>query len=168
VPAGRFLPIVMLAAVAAGCTDRFAGTETGWCKQKWLPLSGRVVDEADLLPAKEEAELNASLVALETQTRHQFVVATAKSLQGRDVADYTLCLARHWGIGRKGVDDGVVMLVAPNERKARIEVGIGLEQALRDDEAAGIMNAIMVPRFAKGDFSGGIRDGAAAIAEELR
>jgi uncharacterized protein len=168
-------PVIWLAAwLLAGCSDtsgsvgRSAATsESSWCKQDYLSLSGRVVDQAEVLPLAVEAWLSGRLAEFEKRTGHQFVIATTTSLQGKPVEDYSLCLARHWAIGGKGKDDGVMLLVAPNERKARIEVGYGLERALRDDEAALIMRDTLVPAFNRGDYVGGVESGAEAIMREV-
>src|SRR6476659_7177855 len=91
-----------------------------------VPLAGRVTDAANVVSKQQEAALSDRLARFEDATKHQMVVVTVNSLGGRDVADYTRDLANAWGIGRKGYDDGVVVLVAPNERKVRIAVGDGL------------------------------------------
>ena len=137
------------------------------CKQDFLPLTGRIVDEADLLNPVEENHLGQSLAALEDRTKHQFVVVTVKSLQGKAIDEYSLCLANHWGIGRKDVDDGVMLLVAPNERKVRIDVGVGLETVLTDAESQTIMEGKIIPAFKDGQMARGIEDGATAIIREV-
>ena len=96
------------------------------------------------------------------------VVVTVPSLGGEDVAKYTLRLANRWGIGRKGFDDGVVLLIAPNERKVRIEVGLGLEQILPDSLCSRIMENVIIPKFRKGDLPGGIDAGVTSLIERLR
>jgi uncharacterized protein len=145
------------AAISQSCAGR----------HDYLSLTGRVVDQAELLSPENEAQLSDKLVALEERTRHQFVIATTPSLQGKPINDYSLCLARHWAIGRKDHNDGVVLLVAPNERKVRIEVGYGLENALRDDEAKQILDQQIIPAFKNGDFAGGIAAGTDAIISEI-
>ena len=90
-------------------------------------LSGRVVDNADLLTGAEEAELTRALEALETASTDQLVVVTLPTLQGYEIEEYGYQLGRHWGIGQKDKDNGVLLIVAPNERKVRIEVGRRLE-----------------------------------------
>ena len=91
-----------------------------------VPLAGRVTDTAHILSPQEQATLSGRLAKLEQKTQHQLVVVTVPSLDGRDVANYTRDLANSWGIGRKGYDDGVFLLVAPKERKVQIAVGYGL------------------------------------------
>jgi len=129
--------------------------------------TGRVVDAAHILSPEDEARLAARLAEAERATRHQLVVVTVQSLGGHPVEAYSLVLANRWSVGRKGVNDGVVLLVAPNERKARIEVGRGLEKALTDDEAANIMRGVIVPRFAKGEMAQGVAAGTDAILREI-
>jgi uncharacterized protein len=133
-----------------------------------IALTGRVTDAADLLTGEQEREIEAKLVRLEQDTGHQFVVVTAPSLGGRDVADFTKDLANSWGIGRAEYDDGLVLLVAPNERKARIAVGYGLERVLTDATCAMIMQQRVIPRFRNGDLPGGINAGADALIARLR
>lgn len=130
-------------------------------------LTGRVVDNADLLPPALEARLVRTLADVERRTRHQFVVVTLPSLGGRSIESLGLALGNGWGVGRKGHDDGVLLIVAPNERQVRIEVGRGLEKVLTDAEAATIIRAEIVPRFREGDMTGGITAGAAAIIREI-
>ena len=130
-------------------------------------LSGRVVDEAELLSAEDEASLTATLQALEERTTDQLVVVTLKSLQGTDIDDYGYQLGRHWEIGQKDKDNGVLLIVAPDERAVRIEVGYGLEGSLTDAMSRVIIETAILPRFRDGDFPGGIRAGAAAIVEIL-
>ena len=95
-------------------------------------LSGRVVDAANIIPDDVEARLNQKLEALETQSQRQLVVVTLPDLQGYDIADYGYQLGRHWGLGDKQRNDGALLIVAPKERKVRIEVGYGLEPILTD------------------------------------
>ena len=126
-------------------------------------LTGRVVDDADLLSASDIAELDASLKALEDKSSDQVVVVTLPSLQGFTIEDFGYQLGRHWGIGTKEKDNGVLLIVAPNERKVRIEVGRGLEPLLTDAMSNVIINGVILPRFRSGDYAGGIKEGAKGI-----
>jgi len=130
-------------------------------------LTGRVVDAANVLPPDVEARLTQKLEALDTQSHRQFVVATVPSLQGYEISDYGYQLGRAWGIGSKDKNDGVLLLVAPTERKVRIEVGYGLEGVLPDGMGFLIVNNDIVPRFKAGDMPGGIEAGADAIIKQL-
>jgi len=131
-------------------------------------LTGRVVDEAALLSEAQRAGLSAELAGLERATTDQLVVVTLKSLQGYDIADYGYRLGRRWGIGQKGKDNGVLLIVAPNERKVRIEVGYGLEGVLTDYRSKMIIENVILPAFKRGDYAGGIGDGARAIIAQLK
>ncbi|HSX55183.1 MAG TPA: TPM domain-containing protein [Sphingomonas sp.] len=130
-------------------------------------LTGRVVDNANLLPADREALLTSVLAQTERTTKHQFVVVTLPTLGGKPIEQVGLALGNGWGVGRKGSDDGVLLIVAPNERKVRIEAGCGLEKSLTDEEADGIIQQRILPRFKKGDMAGGILTGSAAIIREI-
>ena len=130
-------------------------------------LTGRVVDEAGLLSAPDRAALTASLAGLEATTTDQLVVVTLKSLQGTSIADYGYQLGRNWGIGQKDKDSGVLLIVAPNERQVRIEVGYGLEGTLTDAATKIIIETSILPDFKTGDFSGGIKNGTAQIIQIL-
>ncbi len=132
------------------------------------PLTGRIVDLASLLDDSEEAALVAQLEAHEQETGNQVVVATITSLDGRDIADYANRLGRFWQIGTAENDNGVLLLVAPNERKVRIEVGYGLEGALTDSLSSIIIQREILPAFRQGNFSQGIRQGVDAILQAIR
>jgi uncharacterized protein len=136
--------------------------------QDFPPLSGRIVDAANIISPAVEAELSASLAALETQSQRQLVVATVPDLGGNDVADYGYRLGRHWGIGDETRNDGVILLIAPNERRMHIAVGYGLEPVLTDALSATIIRNEITPAFRNGDFDGGIRAGVAAIIRQLQ
>ena len=126
-------------------------------------LTGRVVDDADLLSAADIAELDTGLKALEDKSSDQVVVVTLPSLQGFTIEDFGYQLGRLWGIGTKEKDNGVILIVAPNERKVRIEVGRGLEPLLTDAMSNVIINGAILPRFRSGDYAGGIKEGVKGI-----
>lgn len=137
--------------------------------QTFPKLAGNpVVDQADIIPAAEEAALNAQLLELEKTTGHQLVVATVRDLEGRDVADYGYRLGRAWQIGDAEKDDGVVFLIAPNERRMHIAVGLGLEPVLTDALSGRIIRDTVTPRFKANDYPGGIQAGVNAIAEQIQ
>jgi uncharacterized protein len=96
------------------------------------PLTGRVVDAANVLSAQAKGELTQKLAALETKTARQLVVVTLPSLQGYEIEDYGYQLGRAWGIGQKSSNNGALFIVVPPERRVRIEVGYGLEPILTD------------------------------------
>ena len=135
--------------------------------QDFPPLTGRVVDNADIIPADIEAQLTAQLEALETQSQRQLVVATVPDLQGYDIADYGYQLGRAWGIGDAERNDGILLLVAPNEKKVRIEVGYGLEGIMTDALSSIIIQRQILPQFRNGDMPAGIVAGTNAIVSQL-
>ena len=159
----------MTLGLALALTAQLAPLSIAWAAPSFPPPNGtHVVDEANILSPATEAKLNDELTALEDRTQHQVVVATVSSLQGLEIEDYGYQLGRTWGIGRKDVNDGVVLLVAPNERKVRIEVGYGLEPIMTDALSSQIINETIVPKFKAGDMPGGIVAGAQAIAEQMK
>ncbi len=137
--------------------------------QTFPPLVGEpVVDAANLLDPAQEAALNAKLKAINAATGHQLAVATIPSLEGRDIADYGYRLLRTWALGTKEKDDGAILIVAPNDRRTRIEVGYGLEPVLTDAYSSVIINSVMIPKFKAGDYPAGIDSGVDAIAEQIK
>jgi uncharacterized protein len=151
--------LLLLAALMLAPTAAFA--------QQFPPLTGRVIDGAGVIPPDVEARLVQKLDALETQSHRQLVVVTLPSLQGYEISDYGYRLGRAWGIGSKERNDGALLIVAPNERKLRIEVGYGLEGVLTDGMSSLIINQTIVPKFKAGDMAGGIEAGADAIIHQI-
>lgn len=135
--------------------------------QTFPPLSGRVVDAAQLLDAATKADLTQKLAAFEERSSDQVVVATVPDLQGTDIADYGYRLGRAWGIGREGENNGVILLVSKGDRKVRIEVGYGLEGTLTDALSRLVIENDILPRFRANDYAGGIRAGTEAILQIL-
>jgi uncharacterized protein len=136
--------------------------------QDFPKLTGRVVDAANLLPPADEAELTQKLEALEQKTSRQLVVATVPDLQNYPIEDYGYRLGRAWGIGQVKANNGTILLVAPKERKVRIEVGYGLEPILTDALSSIIISQAILPRFRADDYPGGINAGADAIIQQLQ
>lgn len=130
-------------------------------------LTGRVVDNANILAPATEQQLTQKLQTLEQQTTRQVVVVTLPSLQGYEIEEYGYQLGRTWRIGRKGEDNGALLIVAPNERKVRIEVGYGLEPVLTDALSSVILQQQVLPRFRAGDMEGGVVAGADALVQQL-
>jgi len=130
-------------------------------------LTGRVVDEANLLSPATRAQLTERLAQHERETSNQVVVVTVKSLQGLPIEDYGYQLGRAWGIGQEKHNNGVLLIVAPNERKVRIEVGYGLEGDLTDVQSHAIIQNVILPLFREGKFEAGIVAGTDAILGTL-
>jgi uncharacterized protein len=130
-------------------------------------LTGRVVDVANIIPAEVRSSLDSKLANLETESGIQFVVATVTSLDGQEIEPYANELFRTWKLGEKTKNNGVLLLVAPKERRVRIEVGYGLEGTLTDALSKVIVTNAITPRFKDGDFSGGIARGVDDIITVL-
>ncbi|MDF2117870.1 TPM domain-containing protein [Roseiarcaceae bacterium H3SJ34-1] len=130
-------------------------------------LTGRVVDEASILNETARAALTEELAALEQKTTDQLVVVTLKSLQGTSIDDYGYQLGRRWQIGEKDKNNGALLIVAPNERKVRIEIGYGLEGTLTDAISRFIIENSILPRFRADDVPGGIKRGTEDIIQVL-
>ena len=133
-----------------------------------VELAGWVTDAANILDEAQEEKLTAKLTKLEASTQHQMVIATVPSLEGRHIQSFTTDLGNAWGIGRKDIDDGIIILVAPNEREARIAVGYGLEETLTDEICAEVLESSVIPSFSRGDFYTGLDNGVDALVEALQ
>ncbi|WP_342058330.1 TPM domain-containing protein [Aeromonas sp. OTU364] len=131
------------------------------------PLSGRVVDEAALMSRKQAHQLTQQLAAFEKRSGIQLVVVSIDSLDGETIEEYGYQLGRHWGIGQKNKNNGVLLLIAQDERKVRIEVGYGLEGALPDAIAANIIQTRILPAFKRGDMVAGVVAGSQGIMQAL-
>ena len=130
-------------------------------------LTGRVVDQAGVIPPNTRAALETKLMDLEDKSGIQLVVATVTSLQGRDIETFANQLFRTWKLGEAKKNNGVLLLVAPAERKVRIEVGYGLEGTLTDALSQVIIASAIVPRFKANDYPGGIERGVDGIISVL-
>ena len=131
------------------------------------PLTGRVMDNANVIDDATEFDLNNKLAALERKTSRQLVVVTLPSLQGYEISDYGYQLGRAWGIGQAKLNNGVLFIIAPNEHKARIEVGYGLEPILTDALSEVILQTAVLPKFRAGDYNGGVEAGVDALIQQL-
>ena len=137
------------------------------CALDFPPLTGRVVDQAGVIPISTRETLETKLKDLEDKSGIQLAVATVKSLQGGDIETYANELFRTWKLGEAKKNNGVLLLVAPAERKVRIEVGYGLEGTLTDALSQVIIASAMVPRFKANDYPGGIERGVDGIISVL-
>jgi uncharacterized protein len=127
--------------------------------------AGWVSDFADILDDASRDQVSRLIAGVETQTSAEIAVVTVPSLDGLAIEDYAIKLAEKWKVGKKGKDNGVILLVAPAEHKVWIAVGYGLEPRLTDGVCGGIIRAVLTPAFKRGDYAGGIRDGVQAIAD---
>jgi|SRR3954447_3787200 uncharacterized protein len=131
------------------------------------PLTGRVVDQANIIPAETRSAITTKSEELESKSGIQLVVATVKSLEGGDIETYANQLFRFWKLGEAQKNNGVLLLVAPNERRVRIEVGYGIEGTLTDALSKVIIANAITPRFKAGDFGDGITRGVDDIITVL-
>src|SRR5664279_1973314 len=130
-------------------------------------LTGRIVDQANIIPAATRATIEPKLADLEAKSGIQLVVATVKSLEGQEIEPYANELFRTWKLGEKTKNNGVLLVIAPNDRRVRIEVGYGLEGTLTDALSKVIITNAITPRFKAGDFNGGIARGVDDIITVL-
>ena len=156
----RVLAAVLLAATA------WAGLAAGAWAQDLLPvptLTARVIDQTQTLAEPERADLEAKLAAFEQRKGSQMVVLMVPTTQPEDIASYANRVGNAWKIGRKDVGDGILVIVAKNDRKMRIEVAKTLEGAVPDLAAIRIIDEEMKPRFRNNDFAGGLNAAVARL-----
>jgi uncharacterized protein len=157
----RTIQVLIFALVTAFAVVAPAAAET------YPTLTGRVVDAADILDQPTRSAIATMLTTLEQKTTDQLVVATVGSLQGQSIEVYANRLANRWALGQKYRNNGVLLLVAPTERRVRIEVGYGLESTLTNQVAQEIIDQTIVPRFRVGDLAGGVANGVGDIVAVL-
>ena len=152
--AAWLLGLLLLVGAGFACADE---------QQAIPPLRARVTDLAGTLAAEQRGSLEAKLAAFESGKGSQIAVLIVPTVKPETIEQYALRVAESWRLGRRGVDDGALLLVATGDRKVRIEVGYGLEGALNDATAKRIISEIISPRFKQGDFAGGIDAGVDAM-----
>jgi uncharacterized protein len=159
--------MVLLRTVLIGLLVLAAHIGAAFADPKFPPLTGRIVDEAGLLSANDRAEIEQQLRELEAKSSDQIVIYTTKSLQGYEIEDFGYRLGRAWKIGQAGTNNGIVLIVAPTERKIRIEVGRGLEPQMTDFMSKLIVQNAILPGLRRGDFPAGIKAGVRDIKDVL-
>lgn len=160
---GRYRTLAGCLALVLLC---LAFTATA-AKPDFPKLTGRVVDNADMLSPDTQNRLTRMLAALEQANGDQVVVVTLPDLGGDSIETYGYQLGRAWGIGQKKKDNGALLIIAKKERAIRIEVGYGLEGQLTDARSSVIIHRIIEPAFKQGDFDSGVLQGTAAIVKTL-
>lgn len=130
-------------------------------------LTSRVMDEAGLVPEAAEANLEARLASFEAETGHQVAVLTVTTLGDEPIEDYSMRVVETWKLGRAETDDGVLLLIARDDRQMRLEVGYGLEGELTDMASRRVLDHVIAPRFRQGDFEGGVTAGVEAVIAAL-
>lgn len=161
--------LLALAPLGASCNSEAAvqGQTNAERVNAPIALTGRIIDNAGLLAAEKRNLLDARLGRLERWSGPQFVIVTVPSLQGMTIEKFGLALGNGWGIGHKQRNDGVILLIAPNEHKVRIEVGRGLEPTLDNATCGKIIADDILPNFKAGNMEAGIEAGANHIIELL-
>lgn len=154
VVAAAFLTLVVLAG-AAGAAEEFP------------TFSNHVVDQAGVVPDDAECQVDATLADYQARTGNQIAVAVVRTTGGRRVEEYSLALARSWGVGQQGTDNGVLLLIAVDDHTVRIEVGLGLESVLTDERAAAIINDGLVQRLRQGDMGAAVVFATDAVRRTL-
>jgi len=155
----RLLAVLLLAGIFLPVTV--------WAKGYTIPSSDWVVDQANIISSSDETALKNYLAQLEKNTGIQICVLTLKSLNGASLEDYSLAVAENWGIGKKGSDNGALLLVSMSEHAMRIEVGYGLEGELTDAKSGLIIRKVLTPYFKDGNYSTGIVAGVEAMAQTV-
>jgi uncharacterized protein len=130
-------------------------------------LTGRVVDDAQIISPDARARLSATLRAHEQATSNQIVVLTVPTIQPENIEEYAVTVFNSWKLGQQSRNNGVLLVVVSQDRKMRIEVGYGLEPILTDAIASSIIRDVMTPAFKHADYDGGIQNGVAAIVARL-
>jgi uncharacterized protein len=153
-------PLFMLLLILLFVTSRLSGADIPF-------LTGRITDNAQLLSAEAARSLSDSLQAHEKRTGNQIAVLTVPSLDGESIEDFAVRVFESWKLGQKGRDNGVLIIVVPNDHRMRIEVGYGLEGTLTDLLAGRIIRNTMTPAFKNGDYQGGITNGTLAVVHVL-
>ena len=155
------LPLTIAAAMLAAAGFARAS------EPRFPALTGRVIDQAGILSPATKNQIETMSAEHERTTGEQIVVVTVASLQGYPIEQFGYQLGRHWGIGQKGRNNGAILLVAPSDRKVRIEVGYGLEGTLTDAQSRIIIEQSILPQFRRGDFNAGILNGVEAMIQVL-
>ena len=165
----QFWAALLLAVAACGDTAGAANDNdvAQFALAPELELTGRVVDQADLFSEEQDSALSEKLAALETATTDQLVIVTVRSLNGHEPQEFASALGRHWRIGRKDVNNGIIFLVAPNEREVFIATGYGVEWLVTDQWLGAMIRSTLLPRFKEGQFYEGVSEGVGKISEKL-
>lgn len=161
----RFIDAVGCRSLLAALSVMLLAAATPVCALDLPRLTAHVNDYASLLPSEDAQKLEARLSSFEAKTKHQFALLIVPNMGGLPLEDYSIKVAEAWRLGDKQRDDGLLMVVAQQERKMRIEVGYGLEGDIPDAIAARVVRDILRPAFQRGDYAYGI---AAAFDQLIR
>jgi len=156
---------VLLAALVAACT---AAAEPENAFPYFTEEGGRVRDAAEILSPQAEAQLTQILDRAEAQFGQQMGVVTVESLHGYEIDDFSLLYANAWRLGHSERNDGLMIMVAPNERKVRIEVGLGLEESFTDEYCQQVLDDIMLPAFGDGNLEAAVMAGTEELVQHMQ
>ena len=131
-------------------------------------LEGRVTDIANILSAADRERLVGILARYEEETFHQLAILTVPTLSGESIESFSMRVANSWGLGQKGLDNGVLIVLAIKERQVRIELGLGMQKFVSNATAQSIINTAMVPCFRRADYAGGLESGLDQLMREAR
>lgn len=160
-----WVPLVVLLTSVCALPRTVAATPASTIDVPYL--TGRIVDNANIMEALTRGQLSERLKAHEQATGNQIVVLTVQTIGDVSIEEYAVKVFEAWKLGQKGKDNGVLVVVAPGDRKMRIEVGYGLEGALTDGTCGQIIRNVMTPRFKANDYNGGIDEGVKAIVGKI-
>jgi uncharacterized protein len=161
-----FVQLTIVAFVVAMIAAACAGDSSGG---KPVPIhTGWVSDNANILPKPDQERLSDMLRNYQNETHHQIEVLTVASLQGEPIEKFSLRTANAWGLGLKGMDNGILVILAKNEKMVRIELGKGMENFISDADAKAIIDTEMTPAFAKGNFSEGLENSLKRLMDKAR
>jgi uncharacterized protein len=131
-------------------------------------LKGRVNDTADVLSTEDRERITNLLAGYEKETKHQYAVLIVPTLGGESIESFCLQTLNTWRLGRRGINDGILVCMAMRERQVRVELGYGMERFISNAEAKEIIDTDMTPWFAKGDYAGGLQRGLVRLMDEGR
>ena len=162
--------LVAFAVILSGCTGHAEPVSTGVsAPSPSAPVQkGWVTDTASVLTSSDKERLSDLLAQYHSETHHQVAVLTVSTLAGETIDAYSLRVANTWQLGYRGIDNGILVTLAMQEKKVRIELGKGMERYISDEQAKEIIDQVMIPAFRKGDFAGGLEAGLKQLMTEAR
>ena len=164
---GRFRRRILSAVSVIALLLGAAGTASALAVPPAPPLDRPIVDQTGTLTSEQQTALADQIAASRKEKDYQIGILIISTLEDRDLEGYSLDVARTWGIGEKTKNNGVLLVIAKDDRRLRIEVGSGLEGDLTDAQSGRIITQIITPKFKQGDYYGGISDGVRAIHEAV-
>jgi len=157
-------PFRFVAAVALFLCSLVVAADTPWVP----PLEGRVTDTTSALSAMDRDRITEMLARYEQETSHQLAVLVVSTLSGESIESFSLRVANAWGLGRTGLNNGILVTLALKEKKVRIELGLGMQKYVSNAMAQFIMGNLMVPAFRNGDYAGGLQAGLEQLMKDGR